>query len=134
MLGVQSKQQGAASEVEVFARGCKCSDSLGAYAAMLPGRALHGKRLLELGAGPGAPSLFAAHRGAHCVITDVRKIVPLINTNIDSNCTAIRDTGVCLSSQYTTCAMYCSILHDVRRCILPKLLVKHSRMHLAVIG
>lgn len=51
---------------------------------------LSGSRVVELGAGPGLPALFAAATGAHACITDLSKVVPLIDHNIRANAHAIR--------------------------------------------
>lgn len=47
--------------------------------------ALRGRHVLELGAGPGLPSLFAAKTGARCTVTDLEKVLPLIEQNIAAN-------------------------------------------------
>ena len=54
-------------------------------AASVAGYHLDGKRLLELGAGPGLPALFAAQLGCHSIITDLPRVVPLIERNIEAN-------------------------------------------------
>lgn len=51
---------------------------------------LSGCRIVELGAGPGLPGLFAAATGAHVCITDLAKVVPLIEQNIAANASCIR--------------------------------------------
>lgn len=44
-----------------------------------------GSRVVELGAGPGLPGLYAAASGAHVCISDLAKVVPLIRENIIAN-------------------------------------------------
>jgi predicted nicotinamide N-methyase len=56
-----------------------------AYLATLPLTTFRDKKVLELGAGPGMPGLFAAKLGSHSTITDLPKIVPLIERNIEAN-------------------------------------------------
>jgi hypothetical protein len=53
--------------------------------AQLPEQLLKGSRIVELGAGPGLPGLYAASAGANVTITDLDKVVPLIQENIRSN-------------------------------------------------
>lgn len=49
--------------------------------------------MLELGSGTGLAGLYAAHRGAHVLLTDVRAVTGLIQHNIDANCTTGKCTG-----------------------------------------
>ena len=51
------------------------------------------RHVLELGSGTGLAGLYAAHQGAHVLLTDVRAVTGLIQHNIDANCTAGNCTG-----------------------------------------
>ena len=44
-----------------------------------------GSRIIEVGAGPGMPALYASLKGANSIITDLAKVLPLIQENIDAN-------------------------------------------------
>lgn len=44
--------------------------------------------VVELGCGTGLAGLYAAHQGAHVLLTDVRSMTDLIKKNIDANCSS----------------------------------------------
>ena len=46
---------------------------------------LHGKRVIELGAGTGVVGVLAGYHGADTIITDLDNMVPLIDYNIQQN-------------------------------------------------
>ncbi|ELU09054.1 hypothetical protein CAPTEDRAFT_224700 [Capitella teleta] len=46
---------------------------------------LHGKSLIELGAGTGIVGLISAYHGCDVIITDLKPLVPLMQFNIDKN-------------------------------------------------
>jgi predicted nicotinamide N-methyase len=56
-----------------------------AYLSTLPPNCFRSQTILELGAGPGMPGLYAAKRGARSSVTDLQKLVPLITRNIEAN-------------------------------------------------
>ena len=60
------------------------------HRACLP---LRGRRILELGSGCGVAGLAAAALGASVVLTDVNAVVPLLETNMELNRTAINSAG-----------------------------------------
>lgn len=77
----------AALSTPLWRRPCPNS---GMRAATIDRNILSGARVIELGAGPGLPALFAAATGARACITDLSKVVPLIDHNIRANAHAIR--------------------------------------------
>lgn len=70
------------------------------HAASIPRHRFCGARVAEVGAGTGLPSLYAAKAGAHSVITDLAKVVPLLEENIAANGLASRcDGGGCAEAR-----------------------------------
>eukprot|EP00002_Diphylleia_rotans_P001577 TRINITY_DN10874_c0_g1_i1.p1 TRINITY_DN10874_c0_g1~~TRINITY_DN10874_c0_g1_i1.p1 ORF type:complete len:351 (+),score=72.37 TRINITY_DN10874_c0_g1_i1:44-1096(+) len=63
-----------------------CSLLLSAYIVhMLGPQEIAGKRVLELGAGPGLVGICAHRLGAHTVITDLPDVMPLLEENVKEN-------------------------------------------------
>ncbi|GIL70834.1 hypothetical protein Vretimale_3918 [Volvox reticuliferus] len=58
---------------------------LAAYLVSLPTYRYMGARVVELGAGPGLAGILLAKMGAKVHITDICKVLPLINQNIEAN-------------------------------------------------
>ncbi|GLC37860.1 hypothetical protein PLESTB_001483900 [Pleodorina starrii] len=58
---------------------------LAAYLASLPIYRYMGARVVELGSGPGLVGILLAKMGAKVHITDIEKVLPLIEVNIQSN-------------------------------------------------
>eukprot|EP00798_Chlamydomonas_sp_ICE-L_P020002 gene20002-26715_t len=58
---------------------------LAAYLASLPQHRYIGARCVELGSGPGLIGLLMAKLGAKVVITDIKKVLPLIEDNVKLN-------------------------------------------------
>lgn len=86
-------------------------------AAELPKQLLLGARVVELGAGPGLPGLFAASCGAVVTITDLAKVVPLIQQNIQANAVAVGNKTL---AEHTTAALQGSkprSMHSSNRCV-----------------
>lgn len=71
------------------------------YAGQLPRQLLLGARVVELGAGPGLPGLFAAACGAFSTITDLAKVTPLIEENIRANSVAVGNKSLAHSTNAT---------------------------------
>lgn len=57
------------------------------------GCTMAGQNILELGCGTGLAGLYAAHQGAHVLLTDVRAVTHLVQQNIDANSTPGSSTG-----------------------------------------
>jgi predicted nicotinamide N-methyase len=57
-------------------------------------RELRGRRVLELGAGPGIAGIAAAMRGAHVTLTD--RDTALLQQNVEAHAQAIHAAGQCL--------------------------------------
>lgn len=64
---------------------------LAAHVARLPAKKLRGARCLELGAGVGLVGIAAALRGARVAVTDIRKVLPLLEENLVANGLGGRD-------------------------------------------
>eukprot|EP00892_Ulva_mutabilis_P009414 jgi/Ulvmu1/6845/UM031_0050.1 len=80
--------------VQKMSVGAVCWDgafAMLAYLANLDKNILAGSSVVELGAGPGLPGLYAAASGARVCITDLAKVVPLIRENIRANSHVIQD-------------------------------------------
>ena len=79
---------------------------LAAYLLTLPRHRFHGTRCVELGAGVGTAGRVAALLGAQAIITDIPKVLPLLQENLAANgfdpakngCGRVEEGGVLGSS------------------------------------
>lgn len=79
---VQKPQDIPASRVGVGAVLWNGALTLVAALASLPPQQLAGERVIELGAGVGAPGLAAARAGAEVILTDMKRVIDVIKANV----------------------------------------------------
>jgi predicted nicotinamide N-methyase len=58
---------------------------LAAYLAHLPTHRYIGQRVIELGAGPGLAGILLAKLGARALVSDIKKVLPLVERNLEIN-------------------------------------------------
>lgn len=73
-----------------FGKGGTLWDASYVLAKYLESMDMAGKKVVELGAGTGLPSILCAMKGAYVVATDLADSLPLTNLNIQENVDKIR--------------------------------------------